>query len=102
MAIVGLSAVASSFAPLTHADPPIASNNEQPVVKSYGIEKRELWTTSKVKGSPEPPNPYAIAKAYPKQKFNEPLELTPVPGRKAWVVAERYGKIFTFDGDFAK
>ena len=40
--------------------------------------------------------------AWAKLKFFEALELTPIPGQKAWVVAERPGKIFTFDMDPAK
>src|SRR5258708_4229660 len=75
---------------------------QRPVRKPFGLEKRELWTTSNVKGSPEPPAPYQLAKAYPKLAFSEPLELIPVPGRKSWVVAERHGKIFTFAADPAK
>src|SRR5262249_2533035 len=34
--------------------------------------------------------------------FSEALEIAPVPGKKAWVVAERRGKIFTFDADPAR
>jgi uncharacterized repeat protein (TIGR03806 family) len=62
-----------------------------------GIEKRELWTTSKVKGSPEPPDPYTVKRVYPDLKFDEALEIAAVPGAKAWGIAERQGKIFTFD-----
>src|SRR5262249_52917949 len=51
---------------------------------------------------PAPPPPYQLTKAYPNLAFSEPLELTPVPGRKAWVIAERHGKIFTFDADPTK
>jgi uncharacterized repeat protein (TIGR03806 family) len=64
-----------------------------------GIQKRELWTTSRVKGSPEPPAPYRMSKAFPKVRFNEPLEVAAIPGRKAWLVAERAGKVFTFAND---
>jgi uncharacterized repeat protein (TIGR03806 family) len=73
-----------------------------PVRKPHGIEAREPWTTSRVKGSPEPPSPYLMARAYPKLAFNEALELAPVPGRKAWVVAERSGKVYTFAADPSK
>ena len=45
-----------------------------------GIDKRVPWTTSKVKGSPEPPPPYRTEIAFPKLKFDEPLELSIVPG----------------------
>src|SRR4029078_10700780 len=78
---------------------PSAARAAEPVKKPFGLEKRELWTTSKVHGSPEPPAPYRMTKDFPKVKFTEPLELTPVPGKKAWVVAERGGKIITFAND---
>jgi uncharacterized repeat protein (TIGR03806 family) len=76
---------------------PAKADDKQPVRKASGLDKRELWTTSKVKGSPEPPAPYQIARTYPKLSFDEPLELVTVPDKKIWVVAERKGKIWTFD-----
>jgi len=75
---------------------------DPPTRKATGIEKRELWTTSKVKGSPEPPGPYAMVRKYPKLTFTEPLELMAVPGQDAWVIGERPGKLFTFDNDPTK
>jgi uncharacterized repeat protein (TIGR03806 family) len=72
---------------------------KKPERKPFGIDKRELWTTSQVKGSPEPPHPYRIENVYPKLKFDEPLELATVPGSDRWVVAERRGKIYTFSTD---
>lgn len=74
-------------------------DTDKKVHKPTGIEKRELWTTSRVKGSPEPPNPYQLQNVYPDLKFDEPLELTPVPGASRWVVAERRGKLYTFATD---
>jgi glucose/arabinose dehydrogenase len=76
-----------------------SERSKDPVRKTSGLEKRELWTTSKVVGSPEPPAPYRLAPTYPKLKFNEALEIAPVPGKPAWVVAERPGKIYRFDSD---
>ncbi|MCE9529837.1 MAG: PQQ-dependent sugar dehydrogenase [Planctomycetes bacterium] len=76
--------------------------DEKSVRKPFGLEKRELLTTSKVVGSPEPPNPYQMVKVYPKQTFSEPLELTTIPGKNLWLIAERKGKLFTFDIDPAK
>jgi uncharacterized repeat protein (TIGR03806 family) len=84
------------------AKPTAAEEKKEPVRKPFGIEKRELWTTSKVKGSPEPPNPYQMARAYSKLSFTEPLEIAPVPGKNVWVIAERHGKIFSFDMDAEK
>ena len=79
-----------------------AGSTAEPVRKPYGIETRQLWTTSKVKGSPEPPDPYTMKRVYPKLKFNEALEIAAVPGKKAWGIAERPGKIYTFDATAAK
>lgn len=69
------------------------------VRRPYGIEKRELWTTSNVKGSPEPPAPYRVEKVFGKLTFDEPLEMVAVPEQDAWIVAERKGKIWTFAND---
>ncbi len=70
-----------------------------PVRKPYGIEKRELWTTSQVVGSPDPAAPYTLRRAFAGLKFDEPLELQIMPGSNRWVIAERKGKIFTFAND---
>jgi uncharacterized repeat protein (TIGR03806 family) len=67
--------------------------------KPFGIEKRQQWTTSRVKGAPEPPHPYRLENVFPALKFEEPLELSIQPGSNRWVVAERHGKIFTFAND---
>ncbi len=76
-----------------------AADNAAPVRKATGIEKRELWTTSRVVGSPEPPSPYRLARAFPGIKFAEPLELQAITGTDRFVVAERAGKLFTFRDD---
>jgi uncharacterized repeat protein (TIGR03806 family) len=64
-----------------------------------GIDRRVPWTTSRVKGSPEPPPEYRSEVAFPKLKFDEPLDMAPVPGRHRLGVAERHGKVFTFAND---
>jgi uncharacterized repeat protein (TIGR03806 family) len=70
-----------------------------PAPKPVGLDKRVPWTTSKVKGSPEPPEPFRSEVAFPKLKFYEPLDLTPQPGANRFFVAERKGKIFSFVND---
>src|SRR5687768_15019824 len=94
---VGFLAIAATWNSSQSTSEPARADEKQPARRASGLDKRELWTTSKVKGSPEPPAPYQIAKSYPKLTFEEPLELATVPGRKIWVVAERKGKIWTFD-----
>ena len=61
-----------------------------------GIAKRIPWTTSKIKGTPEPPDPYQMTVAFPTLKFDMPLAMTRIPDSPRLVVAERFGKIFSF------
>src|SRR5262245_28955476 len=67
--------------------------------KPFGIDKRVPWTTSRVTGSPEPPPPYRTENAFPKLKFDEPLDMEAAPQADRLFVIERYGKIFSFPND---
>jgi uncharacterized repeat protein (TIGR03806 family) len=67
--------------------------------KPVGIDKRVPWTSSRVKGSPEPPEPYRTEVAFPRLRFEEPLDLAAVPGSNRLAVAGRHGKLFTFVND---
>jgi len=67
--------------------------------KPYGIEQRVRWTTTKVKGTPDPVRPYRTEAAFPNLKFFEPLALATIPGSTRIAVAERGGKIYTFPDD---
>src|SRR5262245_64939838 len=67
------------------------------VRKPYGIEKRELWTTGNIHGTPEPPSPYVMENAFPKLELFEPLSVGLVPGQNRFGVATRPGKIYTFE-----
>ena len=83
----------SFFGAMSAADDP----NKKPVV---GIDKRVPWTSSHVKGSPEPPSPYRSEVAFRKlAPFAEPLDLAYLPGGNRLAVAERRGKVFTFVND---
>src|SRR5262245_17665473 len=100
LAIAALSVFASVFCVVywnlpteTHAKP-----DDKPR-KEFGIDKRTLWTTSHVQGSPEPPAPCRLVNALPKIKFDLPLELQPLPGTKLFLVAEQHGKLFTFNSN---
>ncbi|HEX3146525.1 MAG TPA: PQQ-dependent sugar dehydrogenase [Gemmataceae bacterium] len=64
--------------------------------KDWGIDKRVPWTTSNVKGSPEPPSPYLLENAFPKLKFENPIDLAVIPGSKRLAIAQQHGKLFTF------
>ncbi len=65
----------------------------------FGIQKRTPWTTSKIRGAPDPPAPYRTERVFEKLKFAEPLDLTSAPGTDRLFVAERYGKIYSFPND---
>jgi uncharacterized repeat protein (TIGR03806 family) len=91
-----LAAAGSTLVPRISAEP---SPSAEPVKAATGLQKRELWTTSRVKGSPEPPAPYRMTRAFPKVRFNEPLEVAAIPDSKSWLVAERAGKVLAFAND---
>jgi putative heme-binding domain-containing protein len=57
------------------------------------------WKSSRVRGSPEPPSPYKTELAFPKLKFDEPLDITNAPDGDRLFVTERYGRIFSFRND---
>src|SRR5262249_48775178 len=42
--------------------------------------QREPWKTSRVVGSPDPPPPFKVVRAFPNLKFNHPLLITRPPG----------------------
>ena len=68
--------------------------------KPVGLKQRTPWTTSKVVGTPDPPRPYRLEVAFPKQKFNEPLAVALAPGLKDKLfIAERGGKIWAMSRD---
>ena len=58
--------------------------------------KRAAWTTSRIQGSPLPPEPYRLAPAFPQLKFAKPTCVEEFPGGKRLLVTEIGGKIFSF------
>lgn len=81
------------FSSLIYSGPLLAQNSGR---ANFGIEARVPWTTSRIKGSPEPALPYETARAFPNLKFNQPLAIATAPGQKRFFVAERKGKILSF------
>lgn len=63
---------------------------------AVGIEHRVPWTTSRIRGSPEPPLRYVTERVFPALKFKECLDITSVPGIDRLFVVEQAGKIFSF------
>jgi uncharacterized repeat protein (TIGR03806 family) len=67
--------------------------------RPFGIEQRTPWTTSRIRGAPDPPAPYRTERVFEKLRFAEPLDLASAPGSDRLFVAERYGKIYSFPND---
>ncbi len=71
----------------------------QDAAHPFGLEQRVRWTTSRIKGTPEPPPPYRTESAFPRLTFKEPLEMDAAPIGRRLFVAERYGRILSFVDD---
>ena len=67
-----------------------------PIAAGPAADRRVPWTASKVTGSPEPPHPYRVVRAFPKLQFKNPLHITSAPGTDRLFVLEQAGKIFSF------
>ena len=65
----------------------------------FGIDTRIPWTTSRLVGSPDPPLPYVVKRAFPKLNFKEPVDLANTPAVDRLFIAELSGKIFSFPTD---
>ena len=62
---------------------------------------RAPWTSSRVSGSPEPPEPYRIVPAFPSLKFQKPTSLEVLPGSDRLLVTEMRGRVYSFPADAA-
>ncbi len=62
---------------------------------------RTPWTTSRVKGTPDPPPSFRAERLFPKLNFHEPTVITSAPGTDRLFVAEQRGKVYSFPNDQA-
>jgi uncharacterized repeat protein (TIGR03806 family) len=59
----------------------IAQADDRPAAeKPFGMERRIPWNDSRVVGSPDPPPPYKVVRAFPGLTVKQPLTLSPEPG----------------------
>jgi glucose/arabinose dehydrogenase len=58
--------------------------------------RRKPWTTSRLKGSPETPEPYRIVPAFAQLKFQRPTCIEELPGTGRLLVTEMRGKLWSF------
>jgi len=59
-------------------------------------QQRVPWTTSRIHGTPEPPPPYRVERAYPNLTFNKPVEVATLPGTDRLVLIEELGRMWSF------
>src|SRR6516164_9331009 len=59
---------------------------------------RVPWTTSRVVGSPDPPPPFKVVRAFPNLKFTHPLLIARPPGSDRLFVGEQDGVLYSFVG----
>ena len=64
-------------------------------------QPREPWTTSRLRGTPTPPEPFRIVPVFSQLKFDHPTSLQEIPGTNRLLVAEIGGRVFTFPKDSA-
>jgi putative heme-binding domain-containing protein len=79
--------------------PGIGLQDSKAAERPYGIPKRVPWTTSRITGSPDPPPPYRVERAFPKLTFKNPLLMARAPGIDRLFVGEQVGKLYSFPND---
>lgn len=57
----------------------------------FGLQKRIPWNDSRVVGSPDPPTPYKVVRAFPKLNLKQPLTMTPEPGTDRLFILQHFG-----------
>ncbi len=68
---------------------------------SLHAAERVPWTTSRIHGSPEPPLPYRVERAFPKITFDHPMDVAAIPGTERLVVATLKGQLLSLPNDDA-
>ncbi|MBC7967208.1 MAG: PQQ-dependent sugar dehydrogenase, partial [Fuerstia sp.] len=74
--------------------------HEAPVIlaqaEPLAARLREPWTTSRLHGTPTPPEPFRTVPAFPRIRFDHPTSLLEIPGTNRMLVAEIGGRVVTF------
>ncbi|QEG20478.1 PQQ-dependent sugar dehydrogenase [Mariniblastus fucicola] len=69
----------------------------QPDENDDGVIERVQWTTSKLKGTPDPPMPFATERIYESVELTRPTHMTRVPETDRWIVTQQNGKLLSFN-----
>ena len=72
------------------------SDAEPPREPTPAKSVRTPWTTSRVVGSPDPPPPFKVVRAFPNLKFEHPLLIARCPGSDRLFVGEQAGVLYSF------
>jgi uncharacterized repeat protein (TIGR03806 family) len=88
--------VYSSLAVLAGAAFFYASSQAAPAEQPFGLDQRTPWTTSRLQGSPDPPPPYRLVRAFPQVSFKGPVFIAQDPLSERLLVAEYDGRIYSF------
>src|SRR3954469_8490153 len=59
--------------------------------------QRTAWTTSRIVGSPDPPPPFKVVRAFENLKFEKPLLMARCPGSQRLFVGEQAGVLYSFE-----
>jgi putative heme-binding domain-containing protein len=73
----------------------LASSAAEPAKQPAKLA-RTPWTTSRVVGSPDPPPPFKVVRAFPNVKFHHPLLIARPPGSDRLFVGEQAGVLYSF------
>jgi putative heme-binding domain-containing protein len=73
-----------------------AGETSKPKESHPAKSTRKPWTTSRVVGSPDPPPPFKVVRAFPNLKFNHPLLLARFPDSSRLIVGEQDGVLYSF------
>src|SRR5947209_160790 len=93
--LAAASVVAARFQRAESADWKSAATGEEAAAEPARVE-RTPWTTSRVVGSPEPPPPFKVVRAFPNLKFEHPLLIARPPGSDRLFVGEQAGVLYSF------
>jgi putative heme-binding domain-containing protein len=62
-------------------------------------QPRTPWTTSKIHGTPEPPPPFRLERAFPNLSFAKLTHMAAAPGTKRLFVCTETGQMYSFNPD---
>ena len=62
-------------------------------------ERAHPWTTSRVKGSPDPPLPYKTQAVFTQVELDKPTDISWLPTAQKWVANHAGNKVVTFSND---